>query len=240
MNTRDPKSVCIAVGIKNGETRWETSMALITLALSKIGDYRFHLIPGGGCDIAHARNLMLHYAMTRSDAGKIFYIDADTKFGTQHVERILRHMENPKVRYCAGLYPLKGMALRWSFGGWAKVSAKPNLWEVFEVATGFTCIDLTLTDEMIAANPDWAYEIEDQEYTGEIGHEVFAMGPVEGEWGGRRYRRRMPEDFMFSLRARNHGETIYVDPKVQIGHIGAMDMLTLHKPGATEIAAGHA
>jgi len=240
--TRDPKSVVIGVGLRDGTTRWETSMALIRVALSKIEDWRFQLIPGGGCDIAHARNLMLHHALTKTDASKILFIDADEVFGPEHLGQLLSWMKDPAVRYIAGLYPLKGMELRWSYGGWAKESAKkPGLWEVFEVATGFTCIDLGLVEEMIALHPEWQYEIEDFAYRGETGHEVFAMGPVEGEWvPGRRYRRRMPEDFMFSLRAREHGETIYVDPKVQVGHMGMMDMLKLHQPGAQETTKGHA
>lgn len=243
MNNRDPKSTVIGVGLRDGTTRWETSMALIRVALSKIADYRFELVPGGGCDIAHARNSMLHYARTRTDAARILYIDADENFGCDHVERLVRWMvEDPSIRYLAGLYPLKGMELRWSYGGWSKESpAKPGLWEVFEVATGFTGIDLGLVDEMIAKHPEWAYEYEDFEYKGEIGHEIFAMGPVEGNWvPGRTYRRRMPEDFMFSLRAREHGETIYVDPKIQLGHMGMIDMLKLHKPGEKEITQGHA
>lgn len=217
-------------------------MALIRIALAKIADYRFELIPGGGCDIAHARNLMTHYARTRTDAGKILFLDADMKAGPEHVERLVRHMDDGKVRYIAGLYPLKGMELRWSYGGFSKLSEKrPGLWEVFEVATGFTCIDLTMIDEMIANHPEWAYIAEDFAYKGETAHEVFAMGPVTREWApGVTYSRRMPEDFMFSLRAREHGETIYVDPKIQLGHIGTMDMLDLHKPGSTEITHGHA
>lgn len=218
-------------------------MSLIRVALAKIEDYHFELIPGGGCDIAHARNLMLHYARTRTNAKRIVYIDADEVFGPPHVEQLVRRMvEDPEVRYLAGLYPLKGMELRWSYGGWSKLSAKTGLWEVFEVATGFTGIDLDLVDEMLAANPEWAYEIEDYEYKGETGHEVFVLGQiVEDEWvPDRRYRRRMPEDFMFSYRARQHGETVYVDPTIQLGHIGTMDMLKLHKPGTKEVTQGHA
>ncbi len=244
MNKRDPKSTVIGVGIKNGDTRWETSMSLIRVALSKIEDYHFELVPGGGCDIAHARNGMLHYARTRTNAQRILFIDADEVFGAEHVHRLVKWMiEDREIRYCAGLYPLKGMELRWSYGGWSCESVrKPGLWEVFEVATGFTAIDLDLVDEMIAKNPEWAYEYEDFEYKGETGHEVFVLGQiVEDQWvPGRRYRRRMPEDFMFSYRARQHGETVYVDPKIQLGHMGMMDMLKLHKPGSKEVTQGHA
>ena len=239
---RDPKKILIGIAIGNGSTRWETSMSLIRMIFSRLPGYEFEVIPGGGCDVCHARNLMFHHWRTRSTAGILLFIDSDVIFGPEHIDLIVRRMtDHPDILYLGGLYPLKGMALRWSYGGWSKISTKhPELWEVFELCTGFTALRFELLERLIAAHPDTEYRIEDYAYRGETGYEICAMGPVKREWSpGEFYSRRMPEDFYLSLRARELGVPIYVDPTIQLGHIGSFNFLDLHEPGKKEITHGH-
>ncbi len=242
--TRDPKKVLIGMAIGNGTTRWETSFALLSMLFAGIPGYEFEIIPGGGCDVAHARNLMWHHWRTRSNAGLLIFIDSDVKFGVQHINRLLMQIEkHPQIEYLAGLYPLKGLGLCWSYGGWSRESTlDPQLWEVFEVCTGFTMFRWSLNEKMLARySEETEFQLEDQAYKGETGYELFHMGVLEGEWTpGNRYRRRVPEDFYFSYRARAIGVPIYVDPRVQLGHIGPFDFLDLHPKGETQLAQGHA
>jgi len=246
MTPRNPKRVFIGMAVGNGQegvTRWETSMSLINLVLSGSQEYEFSLCPGGGCDTAHARNLMLHECLTRTDCGICLFIDSDEKFTAAHILRLLSWFRFPDIAMIAGLYPLKGRALRWSFGLWSKQSEKyPDLWEVGEVCTGFLAFRVGLAEAMIARYPETSYEISEHKYRGETGYELFAMGPIPArEWivdgVARTYKRRMSEDFMFSLRAADMGVTRYVDPKIQLGHIGNFDFAELHKD-AIEAALG--
>jgi hypothetical protein len=243
MTTLDPRKVFVGMSIGNGQegvTRWETSMSIIQLLCAGIQEYEFYLCPGGGCDQAHARNLMLHKCLTRTNCGKFLFIDSDERFGAGHVLRLLNWLNQPDIEMIAGLYPLKGEALRWSFGLWSKPSTlHPELWEVGEVCTGFLAFKVELAQRMIDAYPETAYEIDEAEFRGETGHELFAMGPIAArEWivdgKPKTYKRRMSEDFMFSLRASDMGVTRYVDPKIQLGHIGSFDFAKLHKTAIEE------
>lgn len=241
--TRDARKVFIGMAVGSGQegvTRWETSMSIVRLLCSGIQDYEFYLCPGGGCDVAHARNLMLHECLTRTNCGLVVNIDSDVDFTYQQLLRLLKWFEQPDIMLCAGLYPLKGEALRWSFGLWSKESTRyKGLWEVGEVCTGFLAYRPELADEMIKAYPDTEYRIDDHRFRGETGHELFAMGPIaarDWEKTGKPYRRRMSEDFMFSMRAADLGHAIYVDPQIQLGHVGSFNFLKLHKKGATEVA----
>ncbi len=239
----DPHKVFVGMAVGNGQegtTRWETSMSIIRLISSGHTEYEFYLCPGGGCDVAHARNLMLHECLTKTECGLVVMIDSDVDFEFAQLLRLLKWFDSPDISLCAGLYPLKGMALRWSFGLWSKDSPRhPGLWEVGEVCTGFLAFRPELAEEMIKAYPETEYRIDDHRFRGETGHELFAMGPIaarDWERTGKPYRRRMSEDFMFSMRAADLGHPIYVDPAIQLGHIGSFNFKNLHKKGATEHA----
>lgn len=214
-------------GGQQGNTRWETSMSIIRLLCSGIQDYQFYICPGGGCDIAHARNLMLHEFRTRTDCGIFMQIDSDVVFQAEHVLRLLKRLDD--VPICSGLYPLKGPKPRESFGLWSK-PAERGLWEVGELCTGFLAVRHEVIEDLIARHPETAYEIDEVRFRGETGHELFAMGPIEArDWrgDGKPYRRRMSEDFMFSMRARDAGYFLTVDPEIRLGHVGTIDFRDL-------------
>lgn len=192
-------------------------MSLIRLLASRV-DREFVIFPGGGCDIAHARNLMVHEFLNHSgrDCDTLLMIDSDILFGPEHVERLLSW----NLAVVGGIYPRKNsQELRWSVNG--NVEKLDNgLWSVDELCTGFMAIKAALLQVMIAHFPETAYQIEDDRYRGETGHELFAMGVVN--------RRRLSEDYYFSWRVRQMGFGVYADPEVQLGHVGELDFLRLH------------
>lgn len=212
-----PQKVFLGIPFSGGSTRWETSMSLLSL-ISQPSGFEFIVFPGGGCDIAHARNLMIHECLEHSGKGcsKILMIDSDIRFTPDQITRILS-WDYPVV---GGIYPRKKMdELAWSVNG--NVEKMENgLWSVDELCTGFMCIRTDLLREMQQAYPETAYTIEDSAYAGETGHELFAMGVVDG--------RRLSEDYYFSKRVRDLGYPVIADPFVQLGHIGDVDYLRLH------------
>lgn len=231
--------VALGMAIGHGSTRWETSMALLGLLSSIKTGYHFTILPGGGCDVAHARNLMIHHTLTRTDCDYLFFIDSDVRFNPDDVFRLLDRMTaDPSIEILAGLYPLKGLPLKWSWGLWAEGSTtRPGLWEVGEIRAGFTVLRTSLLRRLCQAYPETGYLIEDAAYRNEPGNELCAMGPVTREWApGCTYSRRLSEDFYLSMRIRDLGIPIYVDPTVLTGHVGDFDFKRLHsgaelKPG---------
>lgn len=225
---RDPKHVLIAIALNGKEAgvlRYETAFSLIKLAAQETG-YVFEVIPIGGCDVCHARNLSLHYWRTRTRAGRLIWIDADVVFEAAHLMQLLQW----NLPYICGLYPLKDSHMRWSYNGWSRVSKKyPKLWEVLECCTGFTSITAQMHEDLIAAHPETAYDIEDHEYRGEEGHELCAMGVIK--------RRRTPEDFYLCHRIRALGHEIYADPTIQLDHVGSFKVLKWHKDKAEQARA---
>lgn len=223
MNKRDPKHVFIGLPLSDGKTRWETSMSLLRLTTMKSpAGHLFSLFPGGGCDVAHGRNLLLHQCINHTDAGKMVFIDSDIEFTPRDLFRLCSWLDMGLGIVC-GIYPRKSLTLSWSINGGAKASSVfPELWESPELCTGFLGLDIEqVMLPMIAEHPETEYVIEDAQYRGEIGHEIFAMGVVN--------RRRLSEDYYFSKRATDMGYKLFVDPTIQLGHIGDVDYLKAHQ-----------
>ena len=216
--TRDPNRIYIGLVLKSGDTRWETSMSLIQQAVSQLPGHSFVIKPGGGCDVAHARNLMLHDWHDHTDCGRLVWLDSDVIWLPDDFRRLVAW----QVPYVAGLYPLKGLGCQWSFNGPGEESRlTPGLWNVAEVCTGFTSMTHDLHVRLRHAYSGMSYTIEDHAFRGETGHEICAMGPVMG--------RRLPEDFMLSRRVHNVGCEVNVDPTILVGHVGAVNLLEMHR-----------
>jgi hypothetical protein len=215
--TRDPKRIFIGLCLRTGDTRWETSQALSKLIVSAPQGYSLVITSGGGCDVAHARNLLLHEWRTRTDCGRLVFIDSDVVPTPEDFWTLIGW----DVPYVGGLYPLKGFDCRWSWNGWARRSEKmPGLWSVEELCTGFVAMRFDLLTALVAAYSHLSYTIEDKAFRGEQGLELCQMGPSQG--------RRLSEDFCLSQRIRAVGAEVNVDPKLLVGHIGSVDLLKMH------------
>jgi hypothetical protein len=198
---RNPKKVLIAVPIKDGMLRWETLFSLLRTA--EIG-YEVNIIPFGGCDVCHARNLAFHHWRTRSDAGRLQFLDSDLSWTPEKL-KMLWDSELPVV---AGCYPLSDSFLRWSFQGKVTDSIDPNYLIVEEVCTGALSIRWDVLEKLIRFEDEFV--IEDAEYRGEIGYEITKMGVFN--------RRRYSEDFYLSKLIRELGYFIFVDSRCWMNH----------------------
>jgi hypothetical protein len=197
---RNPKKVLIAIPIKDGMLRWETLFSLLRTA--EIG-YEVNIIPSGGCDVCHARNLAFHYWRTRSDAGRLQFLDSDLSWTPEK----LKMLWDSDLNVVAGCYPLSDSFLRWSFQG--KVdNFSTNYLDVEEVCTGALSLTWEVLEKLIC--PEDEFVIEDAEYRGEVGYEITKMGVFN--------RRRYSEDFYLSKIIRELGYDILVDTRCWMNH----------------------
>jgi hypothetical protein len=197
---RNPKKVLIAIPIKDGMLRWETLFSLLRTA--EIG-YEVNIIPFGGCDVCHARNLAFHHWRTRSDAERLQFLDSDLSWTPEKL-KLLWDSDLPVV---AGCYPLSDSFLRWSFQGKVENFTR-NYLAVEEVCTG--ALSLTWDVLELLIRPEDEFVIEDAEYRGEVGYEITKMGVFN--------RRRYSEDFYLSKIIRKLGYNILVDTRCWMNH----------------------
>lgn len=218
-NKRNPRHVLLAMPLRDdGNVRWQTytSIALIP-SYPELKGWTIEVVPFGGGDVAHARNMAFHYWRTRAtSAGRLVFADSDTIWGGAQLGRLLEH----DIPFVCGAYPLKGTYLRWSYNGWQKESAKcPGLWEVQETCGGFLAMQWEVMEKLVEAHQDEAFEMEEPEYRGETSYELCKMGVVA--------RRRVSEDFYLSQRVRALGYEVNLDPKIQVGHVAGVDLLRM-------------
>jgi hypothetical protein len=208
---RDPKHVMIAVATR-GEIRWETSAALLQLVTQPSPDgHGFSIVPGGGCDVCHARNLLMHHFLTRTDASRLLFLDADVVPSAQNFFDLLAH----PFPFVAGRYPRRDTKLVWSYNG--PVEHGSGLLDCFEVCTGFLALSYELVKTLSDTSP--RFTVDDRAYLGESAAEVMRMAV----WDARRYS----EDFYLSRRVRELGIPLLVDPRIEVGHMATVNLLNV-------------
>lgn len=191
--------------------------------------------------ITRARNeLVKHFLM--SDCTHLFFIDADICFSAHDVFRLISHDKDIVV----ASYPLKGQ--RWSnLEGMTeikdvdevrrrvidhvvnfkfkseedlkagRVDIEEGLVEIHEGGTGFMCIKRHVVEKIIEANPQTAYQKEVKYLISEKDDgSRWAVFDTEIEDNGR----YLSEDYLFCRRWQRLGGKIWLDPFVELTHMG--------------------
>ena len=236
---RDPKHVFIGVPI-TGNPAWEVPETIERLKeRPNQWGWKFTSVRMSGQYVGHARN-MLTEAARRTSASKLVMLDADHVLGTDHVYRLLTH----NVHVVGALYPKKQCALEWAgeFLPLTKESMGPGgLWPIVGLGTGMCSIDMSVIDKSIhkaqqefdmneTGRPTF-YETPEGWAGVPVGTKVYdlwGVGPVIGEWYGRKFSRFLYEDYFFSDRwVRGCRGQMWVDPLCRLGHLGTVDYLQL-------------
>ena len=199
------RRVLLATPTYSGSVRVEYVGALLATLVDLcqrgiLADIQF--LPGN-CYIALARNELVSRFL-KSEADDLVFIDDDVVFPADAVHKLLSH----DVELVAGAYPLK----RDDGGFPVRVKHKhpvDGLIECEGVATGFMRIKRTLLERMIYAMPDRKFT---DPVNGNVHHELFACERVKGTWWG--------EDYRFCQLAASVGATAWLDPTIEIGHVG--------------------
>lgn len=164
----------------------------------------------GSSQVDLARSTMATRAM-RDGYRETLWIDSDTAFNPDDVDRIRRH----KTPFCAGLYVRKGVP---QFAGKFLPSASPltfgvggGLVDMEYVGMGFTLIHADVYRAIAADLPECSGG-----YDGETVIPYFRPMLVP-EDGRHCY---LSEDYSFCFRARRKGFVVRADTTIKLGHIG--------------------
>jgi len=200
----------IAIPAYTGVVHMGTMRSLIndTIELVKRGD-RFTLVDDiGNALIADSRGVIAT-RFWESDCDELIFIDSDV---TWESGALLKLVDAP-VDLVAGIYPGRRDPINYQL----HYLDKKELWadpatmllEVKSVPTGFMKISRNCIERMIAEYPERHF------YTAERDKQFYPLFDHVCEdgykWG---------EDFSFCIRWRKIGGQVWVDPEIEMGHVG--------------------
>lgn len=206
------KHVFFAIPAYTGQIHIETFRSLLAnfLGLMKRGDKFTLWDESGNAMIAHARDLILSQFLA-SDATHCMFIDHDVVFPADAVARLVdapvdfsavvyRQRKDP-ANYCVQWDTSKG-ELWWD--------PETKLLEVQAVPAGFMCLTRACVQRMTDA-----YEA--KTFDDKAAPTGSAVALFDNIHDGRMY---WGEDFSFCRRWKDIGGKIWVDPLIEMGHIG--------------------
>lgn len=149
------------------------------------------------CDIVSNRTWLVRYAL-EANATHLLFVDSDMLFPSDTIPRLLAHKkEIIGVKYKKREFPIK-----WLYEGLGDES-ETDLFRVKHVGTGLMLIDLSIFENLGKPKNE-----------GERPTAWFSFGrDSQGALA-------MGEDVWFCNVARDAGYDVWVDPTLQIGHIG--------------------
>jgi len=217
-----PKKLFIAIPVYR-QVPFEFCHSLLRLAVQGAGAIQFGFKVGDSL-VSRSRN-QLTADFLASDCDKMLFIDSDLVFTPDDVMRIAHH----DVPLVGGVYPLKQEGeVQWCVNGFPGRQSRANeygLQEVRYVGTGFMCIARSVFEEL--AENEFAPEYQDDK-TKRSERDFWRVGGMETQDATRRY---LSEDWHFCQNWLDIGGKVFVDTRVQLGHVG-----TITFPLQTQIA----
>lgn len=156
------------------------------------------------CHVDDARNKLVSEFL-KTDCDKLVFIDSDIEWNAEEFIRLVKH----DADVVAGIYPHKNnheLTFPVAMLG-EDVDVINDLVEVAAVPTGFLCIKRQVL-EVLA---DKAEKFEDKS-SGDIIPLIFERTV--------RNNKRMGGDFTFCFKWREMGGSIYIDPEIELTHVG--------------------
>lgn len=146
-----------------------------------------------------------------SDCDQLIFVDSDVCWERGALLKLIDH----PVDLVAGIYPKRCDPLGWT----VRYLDRPELWadpatgllEVEAVPTGFMKISKACIAKMIEAYPEtWHHSVA-------VNKEFW---PLFEPFYDREKRHRFGEDYSFCLKWRAIGGQVWIDPEIEMGHIG--------------------
>jgi len=202
----------IAIPAYDGKLNIKSAFALATLAMdmAKHGA-KLYLTQISGCSlITKARNALVADFL-ESDATDLLFIDSDIIFKSDDVLRLLALSGNKDIT--AGAYPRRSKDKKFFTDIYLddqnQIEFRDGMLRVDRIGTGFMLIRRHVLETMKANHPEWGYYNNVNERTDCA---LFDFELKNGEYYG--------EDYTFCNRAKADGFSIYLDPDINLPHIG--------------------
>ena len=221
---RDPNLIFVGMSSQSGDMTDATANGWdLVRDGAKLGPYTFIRRKVKCFSTAKARNIITSLAHSTA-AGKMLMVDADMNFGEAQLLRILGHTE----LVVGGIYPKKELteSPSWVCNMIGDIRTD-GLAPALDVGAGFLAIDLRAVDQLAKLHPKKFYLSEEPSTRGQREFALWEERVVEDEWNGRRWPRRLTEDYYFCWLCRKAGIPVWVDTVCQLGHVGAVDFLQL-------------
>ena len=202
----------IAIPAYDGKLNIKSAFALATLAMdmAKHGA-KLYLTQISGCSlITKARNALVADFL-ESDATDLLFIDSDIIFKSDDVLRLLALSGNKDIT--AGAYPRRSKDKKFFTDIYLddqnQIEFRDGMLRVDRIGTGFMLIRRHVLETMKANHTEWGYYNNVNERTDCA---LFDFELKNGEYYG--------EDYTFCNRAKADGFSIYLDPDINLPHIG--------------------
>jgi len=209
------RKLFIALPVYDYKLNVKTALAVGGL-LQQAMRYNLEVVTGyvGGCSIISvARNILVREFLS-TDCTDLMFIDSDISFTPTDVLRLLAHTTNRDI--VGGVPPsrqkekyylmmLDETNKQLTVDGLGLLKAR-------RIATAFMMIRREVVSTLIDAHPEWEYK---DAYSNKRIHALFDFSLTgEGYIG---------EDFLFCDRAREHGYSVWIDPTINLGHMGVKE-----------------
>jgi len=207
-----PRNVWIAVPAYTGQVHLGTMRALMAdmLGLAERGDKVTIFDESGNAMIAHARDMIVAQFLAGEGTDLVF-VDADVFWEPGGILKLVDH----PVDFVAGAYRHRkdpeGYSVRWIAGRdelWA--DPETGLLEVEGVPAGFLRVSRVALERMVTAYPDKRFA-DSNVPNGEAWALFDNIHDGEAYWG---------EDFSFCRRWREIGGEVWLDPELELHHVG--------------------
>ena len=202
----------IAIPAYDGKLNIKSSFALATLAMdiARHGA-KLYLTQISGCSlITKARNALVADFLA-SDATDLLFIDSDIIFKSDDILRLLALSGNKDIT--AGAYPRRAKDKKFFTDIYLdeqnQIEFRDGMLRVDRIGTGFMLIRRHVLETMKANHPEWGYYNNVNDRTD---YALFDFELKNGEYYG--------EDYTFCNRAKADGFSIYLDPEINLPHIG--------------------
>jgi hypothetical protein len=197
--------------------KFAESMVETSALLTKMGiDWNFLTVEGSS-NLPRARNTLVAWFLGTGKYTDLLFVDDDMAWDAMAVVRLVasdKHVigavgrkKQDKIAWCCRVAPETLGA------GGAYLDGPMQALEVETVGTGMLKITREALETLTARRPDLKMDPRDDEMPPDIRaiyHRVFAFGELEEG-----------EDYVFCLRWREVGGSVWVDPSITLGHIGA-------------------
>jgi len=217
------RKLMIALPVYDGRMNVMAAFHMVSLcSMATRYNIEVKLVHVSFCSILpKARNILVKKFM-ESDSTDLLFLDSDVTFTADDIIRLIAVSTNRDV--VGGIYPRKKADKALIANVLLNENGDPfvdenGLIEAECIPTGFMLIRRHVLEKLITNHPEWDYMDEDDEF--EDGTHVKFNAVFDFSLQNSLY---FGEDYTFCKRVRADGMTVHLDPGLEIGHYGNIEL----------------